>query len=273
MNPLICQQFFRKTPAKFLLFISYFISVNLLAGYCAVWLRYPSLWGGGNVFYEYGMPIGIWGLSHWPSLILISIPLLLIPHWNTKQINRFRAICISLFLILLYGVIEQIPFALFPAIDLLTAFFFSFVIAPPTYKENPKLTISMIIFLSLCILTGVYYLYSKWQHQTPIIKNTVLMNGLYKLKNIQVDNGYRKELLFTTELTQYIEPDKVCDSALEMGELLINTYAFDNKYNKVVEVVFNPKEKENNFKAYTLGLIEQYKEDDELKLGCYLKYK
>lgn len=99
------------------------------------------------------------------------------------------------------------------------------------------------------------------------------MNGLYKLKNIQVDNGYRKELLFTTELTQYIEPDKVCDSALEMGELLINTYPFDNKYNKVVEIIFDPIEKENNFKPYTLGLIEQYKEDDELKLGCYLKYK
>jgi len=273
MNTPAYQAFFRKNPAKFLLFLSYFISVNLLAGYCAVWLRYPSLWGGGNVFLEYGMPIGIWGLSHWPSLILTSIPLLLVPHWNTKQIKRFRTICVGLILVLLYGVIEQIPFALFPAVDLFSAFFFSLIIAPPNYKENPVLTVTMAILLLISSFTGIYYLYAKWQHRTPIIKESVLMNGLYNLKTINVDNGYRKEMLFTTELTQYISPDSVCDSASEMGQLLFNTYPFDENYNKTVEIIFNPAQNENNLSPYSLGEVAQYEEDGETHIACYLRYK
>ena len=273
MSSKTYQAFFRKTQAKLLLFIAYFISVNLVAGYCAVWLRYPSLWGGGNVFLEYGTPIGIWGLSHWPSLLLISIPLLLVPHWNTKQIRRSRIMCVGLILVLLYGVIEQIPFALFPTVDLFIALFFSLIIAPPNYKENPVLTIAMAILLSISSLTGVYYLYAKWQHRTPIIKESVLMNGLYKLKAIQVDNGYRKEMVFTTELTQYIEPDSVCDSASEMGQLLFNTYPFDVSYNKTVDIIFNPLRNENNLSAYPLGEVAQYEEDGETHIACYLKYK
>lgn len=37
------QSFFRKPPAKLLLLVIYIISVNLLAGYSAVWLDFPSL--------------------------------------------------------------------------------------------------------------------------------------------------------------------------------------------------------------------------------------
>jgi len=271
MNSATYKAFFRKTPVKLLLFLTYFISVNLLAGYCAVRLRYPSLWGGGNVFLEYGTPIGIWGLSHWPSLLLISIPLLLVPHWNTKQINRFRIICVGLILVLLYGVIEQIPFALFPTVDLFIALLFSLIIAPPNYKENPALTVTMVMLLSISSLSGIYYLYAKWQHRTPVIKESVLMNGLFKLKTIHVDNGYRKEMLFTTELTQYIDTDKVCDTASKMSELLFNTYPFDEKYKKLVDIIFNPQQ--NDSLPYTLGQMEQYEEDGELHIGCYLKYK
>lgn len=268
------QAILRKTPTKVLLFIAYVISVNLLAGYCAVWLRYPSLWGGSNVFYEYAMPIGMtWGLSHWPSLILVSIPLLLIPHWNTNQIRRYRIICIGLILILLYGVFEKIPFALFPTVDLFIAFFFSLIIAPPNYKENPVLTVTVAILITISTLYGIYYLYSKWQHQTPLIKESVLMNGLYKLKTINIDNSYRKEMLFTTELTRYIDPDKVCESATEMTSFLLETYPFDDGYNKTIEVVFNPEEKDNDLPPYPLGQMEQYEEDGETHIACYLKYK
>ncbi len=220
------------------------------------------------------MPIGMtWGLAHWPSLILISIPLLLIPHWNAKQVKHFRLICAALILILLYGVIEKIPFALFPTVDLFTAFFFSLFIAPPSYKENPVLTITMAGLLSIATLIGVYHLYSKWQHQAPNIKESDLMNGLYKLKTISVDNGYRKELLFTIELTQYIEPDRGCDSASEISELLINTYPFDEGYHKIVDVVFNQEGKDNVFSPYPLGQMEQYKEAGKSHIACYLKYK
>lgn len=220
------------------------------------------------------MPIGItWGLAHWPSLVLISVPLLLVPHWNAKQIKRSRIICVALILILLYGVIEQIPFMLFPKIDLFTAFFFSLIIAPPNYKENPVLTIAKTAILSIATLTGRYHLYSKWQHRTPISIKSDLMHGLYKLKSISVDNGYRKELLFTIELTEFIDPDRVCGSASKMSALLFNTYPFDEGYNKIVDVVFNPEEKDNDLTPYPLGQLEQYEEDGGLQVDCYLKYR
>tara|TARA_R110002096_G_scaffold261292_1_gene454543 strand:+ start:49889 stop:50713 length:825 start_codon:yes stop_codon:yes gene_type:complete len=274
MKTLAYQAFFRKSSAKFLLLLSYIISVNLLAGYCAVWLRFPSLWGSSKIFLEYAMPIGMtWALAHWPTLVLVSIPLLLMPHWNTKQITRFRIICIGLVLLLSYGVIEKIPFALFPTIDLVSAFFFSLIIAPPSYKENPVLSLFMIVLLSITALSGTYHLHDKWKHRTPIIKESVLSDGLYKLKTISVDNGYRKELLFTVELTQYIEPDKVCDTTSEMGTLLFNTYPFDKKYNKIIDVVFNPEQKEKNATPYPLGQVVQYEEKGALQIACYLKFK
>ncbi|MFT5396847.1 MAG: hypothetical protein ACI85N_002057 [Gammaproteobacteria bacterium] len=127
----------------------------------------------------------------------------------------------------------------------------------------------MDTLLSLATLTGCYHLYSKWQHRTPIIKESVLMNGLYKLKAISIDNDYRKELLFTIEFTQFLDPDRVCDSASNMSELLFNTYPFDEGYNKIVEVVFNPEEKDNDFSPYPLGQVEQYEEDGGLQIGCY----
>jgi len=97
------------------------------------------------------------------------------------------------------------------------------------------------------------------------------MNGLFKLNTIHVDNGYRKEMLFTTELTQYIDTDKVCDTASKMSELLFNTYPFDEKYKKLVDIIFNPQQ--NDSLPYTLGQMEQYEEDGESHIACYLKYK
>ncbi len=99
------------------------------------------------------------------------------------------------------------------------------------------------------------------------------MNGLYKLKTINIDNSYRKEMLFTTELTRYIDPDKVCESATEMTSFLLETYPFDDGYNKTIEVVFNPEEKDNDLPPYPLGQMEQYEEDGETHIACYLKYK
>jgi len=274
MNSQTYNGFFRKRVAKFVMLFIYLIAVNLLAGYCAIWLRYPSLWGGSNVFLEYAMPIGMtWGLSHWPSMVLTSIPLLLVPHWNVKQVNRFRIICIGLILVLLYGVIEQVPFALFPAVDLFTALFLSLIIAPPNYKDNPALTITMALLISISTLYGIYYLYSKWQHRTPVIKESVLMSGLYKLKAITVENNYRKKMLFTTELTRYIEPDSVCSSATEMTNFLFDSYPFDVKYNKTVEIFFNPDSKGSDFSPYPLGQMEQYEESGETLIACYIKYK
>lgn len=185
MNSITYRNLFHKTAVKFGVLIIYLISVNLISGYIAVWLRFPSLWGNSQIFIDYAMPLGLtWALSHWPSMILVSIPLLRLVHWNARLINRFRIICLSIFLILIYGVIEKIPFALFPCVDLIVAFFLSLVIVPPSYKENPKLTISLNIFLCTLLIATSYLLYSKWQHRVPDIKKTNLMSGLFRLMSI-----------------------------------------------------------------------------------------
>jgi len=178
---------------------------------------------------------------------------------------------VSLFLILLYSVIEKVPFALFPAVDLLIAFFFSLIIVPPTYKENPVLTIFIAILLTIFVLISIYVFYSKWQHQTPDIKEAELINGLFNLKTIQVDQ-YNKELIFTLELTQHISQDNICTIASEMAETLFDEYRFDKKYNKIADILFKPVQ-ENTVSFYKLGEVAQYKEDGEHHMACYLKYK
>jgi hypothetical protein len=175
-------------------------------------------------------------------------------------------------LILLYGVNEKVLFALFPAIDLITALFLSFIIVPPTYKENPKLVICLLFLSSRILLSGIYCLYSKWQHQTPDIKETELMGGLFNLQSISVDNSYKKELQFTVELTQYIPENEACTISLEMSEALFKLYPFDKKYERAVKIIFNPKKIEGK-PPYSLGELNQYKEAEQIRIGCCLKYK
>ncbi len=273
MNSKESSQFFSTNHGRILLLLVYFTSVNLLAGYIAVWLKFPSLWGNSRVFGEYAIPMFMtWGLAHWPSLILVGIALLTLPSLNGVQIKRFRFICVGLLLLLLYGVVEKVPFALFPAVDLLVAFFFSLVVVPPSYKENPVFTISLAIFFTIVLFSGMYFSYSRWTHRTPAIKETELMSGLFRLKTITVNKSYR-ELLFTVELTQYMEPEEVCNTTTEMAKYLFDTYAYDDNYKKNIDVIYNPLQKENSIKAYPLGVVEKYKEDGESQIFCYLKYK
>lgn len=272
MNVQAYRQFFSKTPVKILLVVIFIISVNLLSGYIAVWLRFPSLWGTSKIFFEYAFPLNLnWGLAHIPSFLLLSIPLFLLPGWNQGQIQRFRISCVCLFLLLLYGVMEKVPFALYPAVDLFVAFFFSLIIVPPNYKENPKLTIALLVLLSIVILTSLIIGFSKWQHRTPTIKETNLMGGLFILLNIDAGNNYRTELTFTVELTKFIDQKTVCDTASEMGEQLFKRYPFDNDYKKIIKVLFNPHQK--NMQPYTLGEIGQFRENGKLNIACYLQYR
>jgi len=272
MSALSCRQFFSKTPAKIFLLMIFIVSVNLLSGYIAVWLRFPSLWGTSNIFFEYAFPLNLtWGLAHIPSFMVLSIPLFLLSGWNQAQIQRFRIICVCLFLLLLYGVMEKIPFALYPAVDLFVAFLFSLLIVPPSFKESPKLTITLSILLLLVVLASLIVGYSKWQHRTPNIKETNLMGGVFTLQNIDAGNDYRTELSFTVELTEFIDEKTVCDTASKMGKQLFNSYPFDNDYKRIINVIYNPQHED--ITAYKLGEVGQFEEDGKLHIGCYLKYR
>lgn len=273
MNSASYKSLFEKVSIRVIFLLIYFVIVNLLSGYIAVFLRFPSLWGNSQIFFDYAMPLNLtWAFAHWPSMIMVSIALFSLPHWEAKSIQHFRSICLSLFLILIYGVLEKIPFALFPAVDLFVAFFFSLIIVPPTYKENPKLVIGVSIFLSLFVISSSYFLYSQWQHRVPEIKETDLMNGLFKLNTIEV-NDYQHKLTFNIELTNVIPQDSVCEVALEMTSELFDTYRFDESYEKIVEMTFNPKNAEGENTPYNIGVLEQYDDDGKTNIFCSLEYK
>jgi hypothetical protein len=266
------KEFFCNVYVKIIVLMIYIISVNLLSGYLAVGFKFPSLWGNSQIFLDYAMPFGLtWALAHWPSIIIFTIPLLMLPHWNEKLVQRFRVICLSLFLILIYGVIEKIPFALFSAVDSLTAFFISLLIRPPCYKETPKLVISLSIFSLLIISGGIYSLHNKWQQLAPDVIEPNLMEGLFKLNKIEVDKNY-KQLTFNIDLTQMISEERLCQTSTEMVRSLFKTYSFDNQYKRIAMIYFNPKKTEDS-PSYSLGGLEQYIENGESNIACYLKYK
>jgi len=130
----------------------------------------------------------------------------------------------------------------------------------------------VVFLLTAITLISAYPSYYKWQHQTPIIKEKKLMDGLFKLKRIHVNNGFQKELIFTIELTQQISQDNICVVASEMAETLFNKYPFDKTYNKIAHVIFNPAQ-DNTVSFYKLGDIYQYKNNGGYGIDCYLKYK
>ncbi|MBT7952045.1 MAG: hypothetical protein HN764_10510 [Gammaproteobacteria bacterium] len=268
------RQFFRKTPVKIILLIIYLGGANLLAGFVAVWFRFPSLWGNGEVFIDYALPVNFtYALSHWPSLLLCAAPIMQMADWNTRQIRRIRKICLILLLVIAYGLIEKIPFALFPAIDLLFVFIISLLIAPPTLKENPIIISVILGLLAIAAWKGSSIFYFNWKHQVPVIKQVEINDGLYELLSIDVKNR-NKELVFDMELTRHIAENDLCDMSTAMFTSLIESYPFDNTYHRLVEIKFNPVDKKRGDLAYRLGyLIENKENDGRPAVACYLKYK
>jgi len=268
-----CRYFFGKVYGKITLFLFYVVVVNLLAGYAAVFLKFPSLWGSSEIFLEYAMPFGMtWAMAHCPSLLLISLPLLELAHWDTKKLRRFRGVVFMLFLLLLYGVIEKIPFALFPAVDLLVIFSISLIVFPPSLRNNPVISISLIIMLlTVSVRAGVNY-YLEWQHRVPEIKQSLLMEGLFELKSITVDRGRNEEMIFELDLKQHVADEELCDISLKMTKDLFSSYLFDENYHKIADVFFNPGNSDKKFSAYPLGyLIENHENDSPETISCFLK--
>ena len=263
-----------KTPVKIVFLLIYMIAANLLSGFIAVWFRFPSLWGNGEVFIDYAQPVSFtYALSHWPSLLLLAVPIIKMPDWNVMQIRRFRKICVISFLLLSYGLLEQIPFALFSAVDLFLVFAISLIILPPTLKQNPVIISVILAILTIVALKGSSILYFNWKHQVPLIKQVELYDGLYKLLSIDVKNR-NKELVFNLDITRYIAENDLCDMGTTLFTSLIKSYPFDNAYHRLVEIKFNPVDKKRGELAYPLGyLIENKENDGRPAVACYLKYK
>ncbi|MCW8965017.1 MAG: hypothetical protein OQL16_14575 [Gammaproteobacteria bacterium] len=261
---------------RVLTFIAFVIFVNILAGYTAIYFDYPSLWNVDPDFSEYALPVPFtWALAHWPSMLIFGVPLLSVSITQTRSIYRYRLISTAVFLLCLLELDAKIPFLLFPKIDAMTAFLFSLVIAPPNRQHNPVLLPIVRVSLIIIVLLSIYMAASAWQHRTPQIKSVQIMEGLFNLKSIEVNNDFRQEMNFMVELKEELPKKQACESAQIMAGQLLREYPFDDSYRKTVYITFNPDQSSAGVSPYSLGEVSLNSEDRDSsgQFPCYIKYK
>lgn len=145
--------------ARLLLAALFLLLVNLLSGLLAVELRYPSLWGGSDVFHEYAYPaLYNWALLHLPSMLLLALLVFRLPTFTLSQVRRCQLLLLLGLVVLFfvevklpYGRLRHIPFALFLIVDVLLVLLFSLLFYPPVKTL-------VIVFLVAAILICLQWL-------------------------------------------------------------------------------------------------------------------
>lgn len=126
-------------PVRIAIGLAFLLVVNLLAGWLAQELRYPSLWGNSQVFAEYAWPLPYgWSMVHWVSMLPLAFVVAALPGWPPSRLVRTRWILLGLLAAVLfvevewpYGRLNRIPFLLFFAVDFSVALLVSLAIRPP----------------------------------------------------------------------------------------------------------------------------------------------
>jgi hypothetical protein len=267
-----------KSLLRPLAFVLYLVSVNLLSGYVALALNYPSLFNVKASFGEYAIPLPFtWALAHWPTMLIFGIPLLYISRARRKLTQNYRLLCAIIAGLLLLTLNEKIPFLLFPWVDALAGLAFSLVLVPPNRKANP------VLFPVTCLaVVGVvgaitYIAFDHWQHRTPTLNTTTYADGVFELTSIDVNKKLR-EMRVVMALKERLEIDESCELGQQVAEQVLQDYPFDTGYNRLVEVWFNPESSdvpENTGRPYRLGEISlnEVDIDPDGSFACYLKYK
>ncbi|MEZ5462105.1 hypothetical protein [Dokdonella sp.] len=261
---------------RLLVLLAFLICVNLLAGYAAITLGYPSLYNVKSSFSEYAVPLPFyWGFLHIPSMLVYGTGLVLLPGPGQKWTGYFRILCVLSFALLLMEWDRKIPFLLFPKVDALAALAFSLFIAPPNRRDNPVLTTTIKLSLALGTILLGYLGYSLWSHRAPEISNTRYASGTFELKSISVRNDFKKSMVFDVDLKSELPEDQLCVLAQSLAAELLTDYPFDETYTKEVAVTFKPLSLSSGSEAYELGVItlsDRYRENDG-SFPCYLKYR
>lgn len=260
---------------RILIFLTFLLAVNLLAGYVAIKLHYESLYNVSASFWEYAIPFPLnWGFAHLPSMFIYGVPLIFLPELDKKYTKYFRIVCVCSFLLLLLELDKKIPFILFPKVDSLSALIFSLVVSPPNSKDDPALVATLKLFAFLSVLSLGFFAYSTWKHKTPVISKNQFHGGIFELKSIVVKNDFHKSMVFEVDLKEFLPQNQTCLFAQTLASEILLSYPFDNSYNKIIAVTYNPAAKKSDFKPYNLGEISLSKDNREKdgRFPCYLKY-
>ena len=170
----------RKIPAIWThpaIVISVFlIVVNLACGLIAVEFRYPSLWGGRDVFKEYALPLHLsWAIAHLPSMLIMCVLLFRMPEWDEAQITKIRcvflvgvALCIAIEFIYGGGKFHRIPFVLFVLVDLSVAYALSLLLHQ---RRRPFVASFLLLVVTLiCAAPNLRFEYQKYLYEQKRIE-------------------------------------------------------------------------------------------------------
>ena len=263
---------------RLLAFVVFLISVNLLSGYLAITLDYPSLFNVNASFGEYAIPLPFtWAMTHWPTMLIYGIPLLYHTSPEQKLVFYYRLYCAVTFCLLMLELDAKIPFLLFPKVDAVIGLVLSLALVPPTRTANPILFPVVCLAIVAILSTSGYFAYDYWQHRTPELRTTTYADGNLELTAINI-NKVLHEMRIEMDLKTRLDSEESCALGQQAAEKVKQDYPFDNEYRKIIEVWFNPANQdlpENNGKPYPLGEISlnDAHRDPDGKLACYLSYK
>lgn len=261
---------------RVLIFCLFLVGSSLLAGYLAITLRFPSLYNVNASFAEYAIPFPFyWGFMHIPFMLIYGIPLLLSNRTKLRYVNYFRLFCVVSFVALLFTIKHKMPFLLFPTIDAITALICSLILLPPNKKNNPRLITLLKLCTTVVLILMGYFAYDIWVHQTPNITKRLYANDTFKLQSIEVKSDFHKELLFTVNLKTELPENQICKAAQQLANEILHDYPFDQTYNQLIKIRFNPKTDEQTDSSYPLGELSLNKDDiaTDGHFACYAAYK
>lgn len=263
---------------RLLAFALYLVCVNVLSGYLALALNYPSLFNVDASFGEYAYPLPFtWALAHWPSMLLYGVPLLFISQASTKLTQYHRLFCVITVGLLFLMLDAKIPFLLFPWVDALAGLVLNLVLVPPKRHANPVQFYVTCIAVAAVIGVVAYIAFDHWQHRTPALHTTTYADGVFEMTSIDI-NKELHEMRIAMNLTERLDTRRACEVGQQVAENVLQDYPFDSSYNKLIEVWFNPVNSdlpENSGRPYRMGEISLNEADKDPggAFACYLKYK
>ncbi len=147
------------------LLLLFVVLACLLSGVAAEVLRLPTLWGGGNRFLEYALPLPLtWGMLHWPSIGVFGVLLFGASSDPGRWPGLVRLACIGSLLGIaiacaLVEALRGFPLLVYIGVDAAVALAVSALIATPQRTEvqgwSPRVRGAVLLGPALAVVIAV----------------------------------------------------------------------------------------------------------------------